>query len=201
MKIAVTGTIGSGKSTVAQLIIDLVAVKHIDTDEVCRLLLLPGEEGYCKIVETWSETYIAKETGQLDRKKLREAVFNNDSVRTDLEEILHPLVFEYIEKESAALSSDTIMVVEVPLLFEKGWQRQFDRSLLVVAEDPVCLQRIVARDGCSVEQAEKIMSSQMKVEQKKKLADYIINNSGSIANTEKQVKLFIEDIKNNYSLI
>lgn len=187
MNIGVTGSIGAGKSFVAEILTELSGGVSIDTDQVCKELLMKNGPGYEGVVRKWGTRFLVKENSEIDRAKLRETIFHDSTIRKDLENILHPLVRENIKIAKKKLHGK-LLVVEIPLLFETGWHEDFDNSLLVVAEHEVCLKRVMDRDKVGIEHVEKILDVQMSTEEKRKLADYVIDNSGEPAETRKQVE-------------
>lgn len=187
MVLAVTGVIGSGKSSVARELAHLMGAEYCDTDEVCRDLLGKENKGWQGVIDTWQNAFLDDEK-ELDRIKLREAIFNNDEIRKKLEAILHPLVREHVVTLiEGCKTSEKHLVVEVPLVFEVGWQGDFDSVITVYADRAICLQRIMDRDGVSLSQAEKSLAAQMDIKEKVKRADYVIDNSGSMENTRIQI--------------
>lgn len=167
MNIAVTGSIGSGKSLVAKQLVSLLGAVHCDTDEICRQLMQKGEAGWEKSIEKWGRRFLDRD-GSIDRKALRRAVFNDEKVRRDLEAILHPLARQHVERlKSTVVREQKDLVVEVPLLFETGWQDDFDRVITVAADPETCLHRVMKRDDVDMEQALKALAAQMSIEEKK----------------------------------
>lgn len=188
MIIAVTGSIGSGKSGVARELASLLQAKYCDTDSFCRRVMGKGEEGWRRAKAVWGRRFLAAD-GSIDRAGLREAVFNEPSVRLELEGILHPMVHEYLsDLISRCKSSGQNLVVEVPLLFETGWQDEFDTVVTVYATRSQCIDRVMKRDKVSEEQAMKVLDAQMDVQEKVRLSDYVIDNSGSEEKTHLQVE-------------
>lgn len=187
MIIAVTGVIGSGKSSVARQLSNILVADYCDTDEVCRRLLAKGNEGWQGVVQRWQSLFL-DEAEEVDTVKLRQAIFNDELVRKELERILHPLVKLHVSalKEKSNVDGKDL-VVEVPLLFEVGWQNEFDTVVTVFAPVNVCLQRIVERDGVSLEQARKSMEAQMDIEEKVKLSNFVVDNSLEPVNTQEAV--------------
>lgn len=187
MLIGVTGSIGSGKSLVAGLLGSMLPAPVHSSDEICRRLLDRGEAGYRRLIETWGDRYLT-DSGEVDRVVLRSAVFDDQSVRRLLEEFLHPLVRQELLEAKALCSPATAQIAEVPLLFECGWQADFDYIVCVTADTDLALQRVVDRDSVRQSDVEKITAVQMDPALKAARADYHIDNSGSIEDTEKQVE-------------
>ena len=170
LKIAVTGTIGSGKSEVCNYLRNK-GYDVFDCDEENRKLLEKGEEGYLKIREVFSDCF-DKEI--LDKKKLAAKVFADKNDKKKLEEIMHPLILKRLNERK-----DDPLFAEVPLLFEAGWDKYFDHNILVVTDEKILLKRLVAR-GMNRKDGKRRLASQMPVTEKIKRADKIIYNNGSL---------------------
>lgn len=187
MNIAVTGTIGAGKSFVAVNLAKTLECIHCDSDEVCRRLLLKGEAGWQEVKKKWGKRYLHKDES-INREALRKAIFNNSNLREDLENILHPLVRQHVDSlREVAERTGEDLVVEIPLLFESGWQDDFDCVINVFVEPEVCLARVTERDSTSIEEVRKIINVQMDGREKSRLADYVIDNSGEKSKTFDQI--------------
>jgi dephospho-CoA kinase len=143
------------------------------------------------LVQTWGERYLTG-SGEVDRVVLRSAVFNDPVVRKLLEDILHPLVRKELLEAKTKGPLAKAQVAEVPLLFESGWQGDFDYIVCVTADPDLALQRVVDRDSVRPADVEKITAVQMDPALKIDLSDYHIDNSGSMEDTEKQVKKLAE---------
>lgn len=186
MLIGITGTIGSGKSIVARMLGDLLSAPVFSSDEICRRLMEKGEAGYNKMIEIWGDRYLT-DSGEVNRPLLRMAVFADQKVRTALEDILHPLVRLDLLKAKDAGGSRTLQLAEVPLLFECGWQSDFDYIVCVTADTAIAKQRVVERDSVSPAEVEKISRVQLDGVLKAERSDWVIDNSGSLEETRLQV--------------
>lgn len=171
--VGLTGGIGSGKSTVAQLFADL-GVPVLDTDQVAREVVAPGEPVLQNIVETFGTEAITLD-GELNRAWLRQKVFSDDHARQQLEAMLHPLIRKRCMTWLAQQQADYAILV-IPLLFEKGWETVCDRVLVVDVPEVVQRQRVLQRDGGSAEQVEAIIRSQIDRNTRLSRADDIIDN-------------------------
>jgi dephospho-CoA kinase len=192
--IAITGNVGSGKSMVASYLAEISGAMHCDTDRVCRDLLEKDKPGWIEVKKVWGNHFLNND-GSIDRKRLRTAVFEDTTTRRELENILHPLVQDYvIDLIDSCRNSQTLLIVEVPLLFEVGWQHRFDFVVTVIAEQRDVVERVVLRDTVSPSHVEKILNSQMDLADKAQCSDFVIDNSGSIENTYAQVDLLKEQI-------
>lgn len=185
--IGVTGGMGSGKSFVSGLLGRLLGVQVLDADTLCRHLLQPNMPGWQGVKDLWGGCFINPE-GNIDRAALRKALFADAEVRCSLEQLLHPLVREEILRISRERKNQRLgMVVEVPLLFEVGWQDDFDLIVAVYARPDSCQNRIVHRDQVTLEEAREAMKAQKPLDEKALLADCVIDNSGPLTWTIFQV--------------
>lgn len=194
MLVGITGTIGSGKSVVARMLGELLSATVFSSDEICRRLLEKGEAGYKKMLENWGDLYL-NDSREVDRPLLRKAVFADQKVRTALEDILHPLVrLELLEAKDAG-GSTTIQLAEVPLLFECGWQADFDYIVCVITDPDIALQRAVERDSVRPAEVEKIARIQLDGALKAERSDWVIDNSGSLNETWGQVQQLAAELR------
>jgi dephospho-CoA kinase len=191
MNIAVTGGIGSGKSAVAKALAVRIGAISVSADTLCRELIAVGNPGWHAMQGVFSEEFFLQD-GQVNRPVLRKAIFSDPVIREQLDTLLHPLV----RKELFALfrnaeQKGVDLVAEVPLLFEKGWQADFDYTIVVFAAAGICVKRVMARDFVSKDDALECISSQMALVDKVSLGDMIIDNSGSLSVTLEQVEQLV----------
>ncbi|KAF0187875.1 MAG: dephospho-CoA [Desulfobulbaceae bacterium] len=187
MIVGVTGGMGSGKSIVSRLLGKLLEKEVLDADLLCRHLLEPNMPGWQGVKDKWGARFI-NFAGHIDRVALRKALFTDSEVRYNLEQLLHPLVRKEILRLVMKVKKQRLgMVVEVPLLFEVGWQDDFDLVVAVYSGQKSCLERIVKRDQVTLEEGKAAISVQMSLEEKALLADCVIDNSGPLAWTVFQV--------------
>lgn len=199
MLIGITGTIGSGKSVVVNMLSELLAAPVFSSDAICRHLLEKGEAGYERMREIWGDRYL-DESGEVDRPLLRKAVFGDHKVRRELEDILHPLVrIELLEAKRSG-ASNAIQLAEVPLLFECGWQDDFDYIICVTADPDIALQRVVDRDSVDLAEVEEIFRIQLEGAFKAERSDWVIDNSGTLKETRIQVKRLAAELRELMSL-
>lgn len=195
MIIAITGSIGSGKSGVAGYLAEISKAEYFDTDAVCRDLLEKNQPGWRSVVDKWGNRFVEGD-GSIDRSSLRIAIFEDERLRRELEDILHPHVRKAVnhlfEKKNG---QEQMLIVEIPLLFEVGWQDDFDCIVTVFAEREVCVQRVMARDAVPAEQAEKVYDSQMDIHEKMNRSDCVIDNSTSLKNMQRQVEDLYRDLQ------
>ncbi len=195
VKVAVTGGIGSGKSTVRELLSSMGAV-GIDTDMISRQVVEPGTEGARRIRDVFGGEFF-NEDGRLERKKMAAVVFDDPQTRLRLEEILHPLIIEEetrIMENAAAKQPDTIFAVEIPLLTEGKRHERYDRVILVTAPADIRLERLVKSGRYTREEAIARMGHQVTDEARMKVADYIVDNGGSVDGTRLQCKEIMDKI-------
>jgi len=187
MNIAITGGLGTGKSTVSKILAAYLGAELIDTDTLCRLQMLPGKEGFTRFLQIFGGNYI-QEDGTIDRLELRKAVFLDHAIKNTLEDILHPIVrSEVAARCEKSVVQGKIVVVEVPLLFEVNWQQDFEHTVAVFVLEKVCIQRVMARDGIDKDTISNIILSQMPIDIKRSLADFIIDNSSTFVSTVQQI--------------
>ncbi len=177
MNIAITGTVGAGKSAVATLLGSFLNTEPVDADGICKTLLEPGGAACSEVQSRWGSGFI-DETGGLNRVSFREAVFKTPSMREELEAILHPLVKdELLSMMDEARVKKRVLLAEIPLLYEVGWQDAFDKVVSVYVPERISKERTVQRDRVSREQVETILCLQKSGAEKADLADYVIDNS------------------------
>lgn len=178
--IGLTGSIGSGKSTASAKLASLGAYV-LDADATSRALLEPDGACYQEVIHAFGDG-IVRADGSIDRSALGKIVFSDETERLRLNGIVHPRVCQSMMDQARVLASShplTPVILDVPLLFECGMETDMDETVLVYTDDAVRLERILARDHCAVEDARARMDSQMPQEQKMRLADVIVDNSGT----------------------
>lgn len=187
LRIALTGGIASGKSTVAGLFASLGA-KLIDTDQVAREIVVPGSPVLGQIVARFGKDVLQTD-GTLDRARLRHLVFSDDAARTDLESIMHPAIRARVAELSAALSATMgpYQIISVPLLVETRTQKDYDRVLVVDCDPDVQLRRVVTR-GLEVDEARKMIRAQASREARLAIADDVVVNNSDIRTLASQVQ-------------
>ena len=188
MLLGVTGSIGTGKSTVARMLEELGA-PIIDFDVLSRVVVEPGKPAWKDIVAYFGEqVLLADQT--LDRGKLREIVFHDLEKRKKLESFQHPRIteeFQNLVEHYAQKDPDVIIQVVIPLLIETNMQALFHHLLMVYAPEEVQKKRLMERDHLSEDMALRMIRSQISVEEKKGYCDLVIDNSGPPEETRKQV--------------
>jgi dephospho-CoA kinase len=178
LRIGLTGGIASGKTLVSRQFAAL-GVPVIDTDELAREVVAPGSDGLAAIRTRFGDTVLAAD-GTLDRRGLRARVFADPDARRDLEAITHPRIRALVEARSAA-AGGPYQIIVIPLLVESGRRTTVDRVLVVDCPESLQLERLLARDGGSREQAEAILAAQATRAQRLAVADEVIVNTGDPA--------------------
>ena len=185
LAIGLTGGIGSGKTTVAQLFARQGA-GLVDADEISHRLTTPGQPAVAEIARKFGPQFVATD-GSLDRGRMRNLVFADSAARQDLEAILHPLIRREIAREVRELKAPYIVVV-VPLLLETGTYRSALHRILVVdcaPETQIC--RVMARSGLSRDEVLSILASQVSRQERLRLADDVIHNDDDLEALEAQI--------------
>lgn len=186
--VGLTGGIASGKSAVAKILARLGAA-IVDADVLSREVVAPGHDGWKEIVATFGHEVLQADQN-LDRQKLRTLIFNNPDARKQLEAIIHPRVRALAERRirEHGEAGYAVVVYEVPLLFEGNLQEWLRPVILVACNVDIQRQRLQQRDGLDAAAAQKHIDAQMSLEDKRKLADYVIENDGSLVDLESQVR-------------
>ena len=183
-RVALTGGIASGKSTVAGMFATL-GVPVIDTDQIAREVVEPGRPALAAVVDAFGPEVLAHD-GNLDRRRLRDRVFADPEQRRRLEAILHPAIRAAMERQSQSAGGAYQLLV-IPLLAEGGRRDHVDRVLLVDAPESVQIERLVQRDGGTREQAEAALRAQASRAQRREIADDVLDNTGDAAELRGKV--------------
>jgi len=184
LRIGLSGGIGSGKSTACEIFSEL-GVPVIDADIIAHNVVQAGMPALQLIKEEFGEDIITKD-GLLDRKKVRNQIFTNETYRKKLENILHPVIYEKIAHEIENISS-SYCIISIPLLLETGALDIIDRILIIDASRELQLSRASVRDNASLNDIEGIIQAQIPRDARLATADDIINNEGDIENLRKQI--------------
>jgi dephospho-CoA kinase len=191
MNIGLTGGIACGKSTVAAMLAARGAL-IIDADRIAREIVLPGSPVLGQVAERFGQAVILPDSS-LDRKKLGSIVFGDEQARRDLEGLLHPPIRALMKERKERFETehpDKLVVLDIPLLYENKLEGMVSRVMVAYCPRDVQLDRLMLRDGLSAEQAEARLLAQLPIEEKRLRADIVIDNSGSLADTERQVNAF-----------
>ena len=184
--VGLTGGVGSGKSTVGEMLRELGA-EVVDADAATHAVYEPGGPGYDAVVREFGPDFVRD--GKIDRSRLGDLVFRDADARRRLNAIVHPLVREWMAKRTAeAVERGADLVVQdVPLLFENSLEKLFSSVVLVYVPEELQVKRLVAGRGFTPERARAVIAAQMPIEAKRGLAQQVINNSGTLDDTRAQV--------------
>lgn len=185
MKVGLTGGIGAGKSTVADLFSKRGAVV-IRSDELARQVIEPETPGQKQVISRFG-IEILNDKGSVDRAKLAQIVFKDDVALKDLENIVHPLVRERTNQLMSEQTSETIIINEIPLLLEKNMESLFDFLVIVISSEKNRLERLLQR-GVSEDQAKARMAKQVDDQARKAAADFLIVNDGNLDQLDADVQ-------------
>ena len=182
-----TGNIGSGKSAVAAMLRE-AGIPVLDADRISREVTAPGGRAYDAVVQAFGRG-IVRNDGSIDRKRLGEIVFSDPASRERLERITHPAILDAMKDALAGLAREghRAAVVEATLIHESGRKGLFEAVISVTCNRETAISRLAARDGMSREQAEARLRTQMDSDRKAGASDYVIDNSGGIESTRRQV--------------
>ncbi|MFD5270947.1 dephospho-CoA kinase [Streptomyces sp. NPDC058335] len=186
LKVGLTGGIGAGKSEVSRLLAACGAVL-IDADRIAREVVAPGTPGLAAVVETFGEGVLA-EDGSLDRPKLGSIVFADPDRLAALNAIVHPLVGARSRELETAAPEDAVVLHDVPLLTENGLAPLYDLVVVVDADPATQLDRLVRLRGMTEEDARARMAAQATREQRRQIADIVIDNDVPLADLERRVR-------------
>jgi len=196
LRVGLTGGIASGKTTVGRMFVELGA-RLIDSDVIVHELFRAGEAVNQAVVGAFGDRMRAAD-GSIDRTVLGEVVFNNPQARERLNSIVHPAVIQRQQDwldELASREPDAVGIVDAALMVEVGTYRNYDKLIVVVCDPDVQRRRLRHRSGLSDEQVEARIRSQMPMEEKAKYADYVIDSSGSLEDTRRQVEAVFRELK------
>lgn len=184
MYLGLSGGIGSGKSTVAKILSELGAVV-IDADAIAKEVLEPGQVGYESVVHAFGGS-VLDTSGNIDRKQLAAAVFQDTSQLAQLEAIVHPAVSARVTQIRESLPANSIVVYDTPLLVEKQLQDQFDKVIIVIADVDIRRSRLVGR-GLDTSDIAARIANQVTDEQRMAVADFVVTNNGSLQELREHV--------------
>jgi dephospho-CoA kinase len=186
MRVGLTGGVASGKSTVAAMLSDLGAVV-IDADQLAREVVAKGTPGLERVVAAFGPDVLTPD-GELDRPRMGTIVFADEEKRRLLEGIVHPLVFERYAELEASAPDDGIVVHDIPLLAESGRADTFDAVVVVETPAQVQVERMLRDRGWSREDAEARIAAQATPEQRRAIATYLIENTGTREDLRRRVE-------------
>lgn len=185
LKIGLTGGIGSGKSTVAEMFANL-GITIIDADQISHQLMQSGSEAFNEIKQLFGEEYI-NSNGEFDRKKMAPIIFSDPSKKNAIEHILHPKIKQQILNKIKEIKPCNYIILVIPLLFESNFTDLVDRVIVVDTDDEIRIKRTHQRDGRTEEQIKNIINMQIDRKNRLHLADDIINNNGDLNHLHEAV--------------
>lgn len=188
LKIGLTGGIGSGKTTITNLF-STYNIPIIDADIIAREVTAPSQPALQKISKLFGNLLI-DDNGQLNRKLLRDIIFNDPNKRHQLEAILHPLIRQRMLElvEVANQRKIPYCILSIPLLLESGWSPLLDRVIVIDIDGETQLQRTIQRDNIDRESAKAIINTQASQQERLSIADEVINNSGGLDDLQRQIQ-------------
>ena len=191
MVIGLTGGIATGKTTVSNYLKEL-GYPVIDADVVARQVVEPGTKGLRMITDTFGEKVLTSD-GQLDRQQLAQLVFTSSEQLQQLNRILQPIIRELIQ-ELISTSKDSVVVIDVPLLYEQHYEELCDVVMVVSVQPQQQLERLMNRNHLTMDEAKNRVTSQMPLSSKERLADVVIDNNGSVEENRQQVKRWLNQV-------
>jgi dephospho-CoA kinase len=200
--VGLTGGIVGGKSTVATMFKDLGA-KIIDADKLGHSVILPNKSAWKKIVKIFGKDILQNDL-TIDREKLGKIVFANQILLKKLNEITHPEITKIIKKEinlekNKTHNHEKIIIIDAALIYEAKIDRLMDKIIVVYIDKDEQIKRLIKRNNLSKDEALQRIKSQMPMKEKNKMADYVIDNSGSLDKTKEQVEKIWQNLVSSIS--
>ena len=197
-KLGLTGGIATGKTTISNYL-KSIDIPVLDADEYARKVVEPGTPGLAEITNTFGEQ-VLRADGSLNRKLLGQIVFNDSSSRQTLNDITHPRIQQMMADELHRLAEQQIplVILDIPLLLENKDVAGADAVMVVTIPESLQLTRLMQRNNLTEKEAQSRISAQMPLVEKEKLADFVIDNSGTISSTQKQVEKVIQKIRQSF---
>lgn len=193
-KLGLTGGIATGKTTISNYL-KTKGIPVLDADEYARKVVEPGTPGLTDIVNTFGKQVLQSD-GSLNRKLLGQIIFNDMTARQKLNDITHPQIQQMMTDELQKLAKDKtpLVILDIPLLLENHNIAGADAIMVVTVPESIQLNRLMQRNNLNKGEAQRRIDAQMPLSEKEKLADFIVDNSGTIANTLTQVDKVIQNI-------
>ncbi len=192
--IGLTGGIATGKSTVANLF-QKKGIPVIDADVIAHRALVASSPVFAELIATFGQNIVGSD-GNIDRKLLGQKIFQDSKARLRLDSIVHPFVRNQvaIEKQKLIQNGTPMAIYDIPLLFEKKMQGDFDLVVVVSCDLKIQKDRLMKRNSLSSQEANQRMAAQLPLSEKTKRADHVIDNSGTLVDLEKQVDTFLKSV-------
>jgi dephospho-CoA kinase len=193
--IGLTGGIATGKSTASHILSEQ-GIPVIDADIIAREAVMPGKDAYEKIVAFFGEEVLLSDK-TLNRAKLGDVIFNNSEKRQKLNQIVHPAVRSEMKKQAELYlsSGNPLVIMDIPLLFESKLTHMVDKTWLIYTHPDIQLRRLMERDGYSEEQALSRIKSQMPIDEKKELADIVIENNDTKEELKQKLRRLLQEVE------
>lgn len=195
MLLGLTGGIASGKSTVSAILKELGAV-IIDADKIAHQSMKYGTRAWEMIVETFGQ-YIQNDDGSINRRRLAGLVFNDQQKRKELESITHPIIISEIKNIVNSFADNEVIVIDAPLLFEVGLDELVDCVWVIYTSRDIQLERLKKRDSLTTDEAESRIEAQLPLKEKCQMADFVIDNNGSIRELKQKIIKLWSDMNEN----
>lgn len=193
--LGLTGSIATGKSTVAQLFIR-ENIPIIDADQISHQVIEPNQRAYQQVLRAFGDDILSSDQ-KINRKKLAELIFNDKAKRDLLNQIVHPIIIDQLIEERDRLISEghALVVLDIPLLYELNLTNLVDKVIVVYTTRKTQLDRLMHRDQLTKLEAEQRINSQISIEEKKQKADYVIDNNGTKEVTAEQFEQLLNSLK------
>lgn len=193
--IGLTGGIGSGKTTVAQMITKL-GYPVVCADKLAHDAISIGSPAYKLVIERFGKEILATDKS-IDRKKLGEIVFKDDAKRLHLNNIIHPVVIQKLQTsiQQSKNSNKNVLILDVPLLYEEGLDTLCHQVIVVYATEEQMIERVMKRSNLSKDEIQDRIRSQLTIDSKKSRAHYVVHNTGDLAQTESEIQEIFQSIE------
>ena len=191
-----TGGIASGKSTVSGFFADAGA-RIIDADKIAREVVRPASPAYAEILSFFGRTILLPD-GEIDRQRLGDIIFNDPEKKARLNAIVHPRVFERSTERITQITAQTpnaVVIMDIPLLLEAGMEKELAEVIVVYVPETLQLERLMKREGIGENAARVRIRSQMPIDEKRKRATIVIDNSGTLSDSRRQALAVFERLK------
>lgn len=196
LRVGLTGSIGVGKSVVSSVFAALGCLV-LDADQTAREVVAGGSRGLAEVVDAFGND-ILQPDGELDRGRMREIIFADENKRQLLNSILHPFIIaaqDELLRDWEAKEPDGIAIVDAALMIESGGYRRFDKLVVVHCRPEIQIERLMARNRISREEAERRVKAQMPQEEKKRFADFLIDTSFSLEDTKRRTLVVYQQLR------
>lgn len=198
--IGLTGTIGSGKSTVSKILNEKFGIPVVDADQIARDITSKGSKGLSAIEKEFGKEFIL-DNGEYNRELMAKTVFDDPTLLEKLNGLLHPLIKEEKERQFKELDDSPIIVYDCPLLFETNEDKGVDQILLVTLSEEKRIERLKSRDNKSEKDIKKVLDSQLNEIEKINNSDIIIYNEGTVDDLKNALDDYIDNLRKGFNII